>query len=118
LDLSYLTPEKEVDLMLEFSRIKTELIDLHEKESDYPALSIAEAKQIEKYKQIRVAAANLLDQHKGKAFHPKNAIDEPYIKSVDSHLTEERLEQIIDYATNISAIVKGVLESGKLKKVT
>jgi hypothetical protein len=28
------------------------------------------------------------------------------------------LEQIIDYATNISAIVKGVLESGKLKKVT
>ena len=114
--MSYLTPEKEVDLMLEFSRIKTELIDLHEKESDYPALSIAVAKQIEKYKQIRVAVANLLDQHKGKAFHPKNAIDEPYIKSVDPHLTEERLEQIIDYATNISAIVKGVLESGKLKK--
>ena len=116
--MAYLTPEKEVDLMLEFSRIKTELIDLGENESDYPTLSIAEVKQIEKYKQVRVAVANVLDLHKGKASHPKNVINEPYIENVDPHLTEERLEQIIDYATNISTIVKGVLESGgqKLKK--
>ena len=116
--MAYLTPEKEVDLMLEFSRIKTELIDLGENESDYPTLSIAEVKQIEKYKQVRVAVANVLDLHKGKAFHPKNAINEPYIENVDPHLTEERLEQIINYAANISTIVKGVLESGgqKLKK--
>ena len=102
--MAYLTPEKEVDLMLEFSRIKTELIDLGENESDYPTLSIAEVKQIEKYKQVRVAVANVLDLHKGKAFHPKNAINEPYIENVAPHLTEERLEQIINYIWQVEII--------------
>ena len=72
--MAYLTPEKEVDLMLEFSRVKTELTDLDENESDYPTLSIAEVKQIEKYKQVRVAVSNVLDLHKGKAFPPKKKV--------------------------------------------
>lgn len=114
--MAFLTHEKEVDMMLAFTCIKTELIDAYEKKSDYPNLSHGEAKEVDLYNQIQVYTRNWLQEYKGKAYHPRYGIDSFYIENVDPHLTDDVITKIIDYAKNIDLIVREVLESDVLKQ--